>query len=77
MLSQLSAQPQGDAPASGAGREGAAAVALRAAAVSSLLPLHDTYAACPPPWGPALRSTFRNGRVLDYIFTSTAVEACR
>jgi len=52
-------------------------VARVAAAAASLLPLHDAYASCPPPWGPALRSTFRNGRVLDYIFTSSAVEVLR
>ena len=63
-------------PGDGAPRSGAASLkGAVAAAAASLLPLHDAYASCPPPWGPALRSTFRNGRVLDYIFTSSAVEA--
>ena len=65
----LSARP-GDGATEAASLKGAVA-----AAAASLLPLHDAYASCPPPWGPALRSTFRNGRVLDYIFTSSAVEA--
>ena len=67
----LSARPGDGAPRSGA----ASLKGAVAAAAASLLPLHDAYASCPPPWGPALRSTFRNGRVLDYIFTSSAVEA--
>ena len=69
----LSARPGDGAPGSGA----ASLKGAVAAAAASLLPLHDAYASCPPPWGPALRSTFRNGRVLDYIFTSSAVEARR
>ena len=68
----------GARPGDGAPRSGAASLkGAVAAAAASLLPLHDAYASCPPPWGPALRSTFRNGRVLDYIFTSSAVEARR
>ena len=67
----LSARPGDGAP------EAASLKGAVAAAAASLLPLHDAYASCPPPWGPALRSTFRNGRVLDYIFTSSAVEVCR
>lgn len=69
----LSARPGDGAPGSGA----ASLKGAVAAAAASLLPLHDAYASCPPPWGPALRSTFRNGRVLDYIFTSSAVEVLR
>ena len=69
----LSARP-------GDGALGSGAASLKgavAAAAASLLPLRDAYASCPPPWGPALRSSFRNGRVLDYIFTSSAVEVRR
>ena len=46
-------------------------------ASAALLPLRDAYAAHPPPWGPALRSTYRNGRVLDYIFASPPVDVLR
>ena len=44
------------------------------ASTAMLLPLRDAYAEVPPPWGPELRSTYRNGRVLDYIFTSSGLE---
>lgn len=47
------------------------------ASAATLLPLRDAYAAVPPPWGPELRSTYRNGRVLDYIFTSSGLEVRR
>ena len=43
----------------------------------ALLPLEDAYAAMPPPWGPPLRSSYRNGRILDYIWTSPAVTVLR
>ena len=43
----------------------------------ALLPLEDAYAARPPPWGPPLRSSYRNGRILDYIWTSSAVTVLR
>ena len=42
-----------------------------------LLPLTDAYAARPPPWGPPLRSSYRNGRLLDFVWTSDAVGILR
>ena len=39
----------------------------------TLLPLQDAYLESPPPWGAALRSSFRNGRLLDYVWTSAPV----
>ena len=47
---------------------------LMPASAATLLPLRDAYGEASPPWGPELRSTYRNGRVLDYIFTSSGVE---
>jgi endonuclease/exonuclease/phosphatase family metal-dependent hydrolase len=44
---------------------------------SALLPLCDAYAAAPPPWGPPLRASYRNGRLLDFVWTSPAVELLR
>lgn len=44
---------------------------------SALLPLRDAYLRTPPPWGPPLRSSYRNGRLLDFIFTSDAVPLLR
>mmetsp|Transcript_9796 Transcript_9796/g.29148 ORF Transcript_9796/g.29148 Transcript_9796/m.29148 type:complete len:357 (-) Transcript_9796:445-1515(-) len=44
---------------------------------SALLPLTDAYAANPPPWGPPLRSSYRNGRILDFIWTSPTVSVLR
>jgi len=43
----------------------------------SLLPLSDAYLETPPPWGPALRSSYRNGRLLDFVWTSSAVSVLR
>lgn len=34
---------------------------------NQLLPLTDAYASASPPWGPPLRSTYRNGRLLDHV----------
>ena len=31
----------------------------------------------PPPWGPPLRASYRNGRLLDFVWTSPAVELLR
>ena len=42
-----------------------------------LLPLRDAYATSSPLWGPPLRATYRNGRLLDYVWTSAAVELLR
>jgi len=42
-----------------------------------LLPLADTYADCSPPWGPPLRSSYRNGRLLDFIWHSDGVQCLR
>jgi len=38
-----------------------------------LLPLRDAYSDHPPPWGPSLKSSYRNGRLLDFIWTSSSV----
>ena len=43
----------------------------------ALLPLRDAYETVPPPWGPPLRSSYRNGRLLDFLFHSPAVEVTR
>ena len=43
----------------------------------ALLPLRDAYLDSPPPCGPPLRSTFRNGRLIDYVFTSLGVKILR
>lgn len=43
----------------------------------ALLPLNDAYLETPPPWGPTVRSTYRNGRLLDFVWTSSAVEILR
>lgn len=51
--------------------------AARKAAASPLLPLRDSYLETPPPWGPALRSSFRNGRLLDFVWTSPSVSVVR
>lgn len=50
---------------------------LRAAKRHALLPLRDAYLEVQPPWGPTLRSSYRNGRLLDFVFTSAAVEVLR
>jgi endonuclease/exonuclease/phosphatase family metal-dependent hydrolase len=42
-----------------------------------LLPLTDTYEDCSPPWGPPLRSSYRNGRLLDFIWHSDSVRCLR
>ena len=42
-----------------------------------LLPLRDAYRESPPPWGPALRATYRNGRLLDFVWASSTVEVVR
>ena len=42
-----------------------------------LLPLRDAYLESPPPWGPPLRATYRNGRLLDFVFVSRTVEVLR
>jgi len=42
-----------------------------------LLPLTDAYSSAPPPWGPPLRSSYRNGRILDFIWTSPSVRVLR
>lgn len=44
---------------------------------SPLLPLRDAYLETPPPWGPALRSSYRNGRLLDYVWTSPSLSVVR
>ena len=43
----------------------------------AILPLRDAYLQTKPPWGPALRSSYRNGRLLDYVWTSPAVKVLR
>lgn len=43
----------------------------------SLLPLKEVYEACSPPWGPPLRSSYRNGRLLDFIWYSESVDCLR
>jgi endonuclease/exonuclease/phosphatase family metal-dependent hydrolase len=43
----------------------------------ALLPLRDAYLKTPPPWGPKLRSSYRNGRILDFVWTSDAVDVLR
>jgi len=43
----------------------------------SLLPLRDAYRESPPPWGPSLRASYRNGRLLDFVWCSPAVELLR
>ena len=43
----------------------------------ALLPLQDAYLAQPPPWGPTLRSSYRNGRLLDFVWTSSSVSVLR
>jgi endonuclease/exonuclease/phosphatase family metal-dependent hydrolase len=43
----------------------------------ALLPLNDAYLETPPPWGPTVRSTYRNGRLLDFVWSSSAVEILR
>ena len=53
------------------------ASASRSAMPPGLLPLRDAYLESPPPWGPPLRSSYRNGRVLDFIWASSAVEVQR
>jgi endonuclease/exonuclease/phosphatase family metal-dependent hydrolase len=42
-----------------------------------LLPLTDSYEDCSPPWGPPLRSSYRNGRLLDFIWHSSSVRCLR
>ena len=42
-----------------------------------LLPLQDAYLRTPPPWGPLLRSSYRNGRLLDFVWTSPTVDVLR
>ena len=49
----------------------------RASARRLLLPLRDAYLGTPAPWGPPLRSSYRNGRLLDFVWTSPAVEVLR
>lgn len=49
----------------------------RSTARHALLPLRDAYLDAQPPWGPRLRSTYRNGRLLDFVWTSPAVEVLR
>lgn len=49
----------------------------RTSACRALLPLRDAYLETPPPWGPGLRSSYRNGRLLDFVWTSPAVEVLR
>lgn len=41
----------------------------------TLLPLHDAYLDTSPPWGPPLRSSYRNGRLLDFVMTTPQVQA--
>ena len=36
-----------------------------------------TYLETQPPWGPTLRSSYRNGRILDFVWTSDAVDVLR
>lgn len=40
---------------------------------SPLLPLRDAYRDGSPPGGPQLRASFRNGRVLDFVWHSAAL----
>jgi len=44
---------------------------------TQLLPLRDAYLESPTPWGPPLRSSYRNGRLLDFVWTSSAVHLLR
>ena len=44
---------------------------------SALLPLQDAYLGRPPPWGPTLRSSYRNGRLLDFVWASSNVDVMR
>ena len=44
---------------------------------NALLPLRDAYLETQPPWGPRLRSSYRNGRLLDYVWASRTVEVLR
>mmetsp|Transcript_48470 Transcript_48470/g.160616 ORF Transcript_48470/g.160616 Transcript_48470/m.160616 type:complete len:348 (-) Transcript_48470:470-1513(-) len=44
---------------------------------SPLLPLRDAYRDGSPPWGPQLRASFRNGRVLDFVWHSAALHCLR
>ena len=49
----------------------------RAAKKTPLLPLQDAYLHTAPPWGPLLRSSYRNGRLLDFVWTSPTVDVLR
>ena len=41
------------------------------------LPLADAYRSKAPPWGPQLRSSYRNGRLLDFVWHSDALTLLR
>ena len=42
-----------------------------------LLPLIDAYGDTSPPWGPNLRSSYRNGRLLDFVWISKSIKLLR